>query len=444
MLPPHEPGVDANRADLRDPGGEQPLSADKDTSQSAFNSELPCQAGTGPLSGVVVLECNDAISLAFCGKVLADFGATVIKVQSPVDRAHASTTDMLPPDEASDSEALRVLLDANKLSVSLDLRTPRGRHLFASLADRAAIVTAFSDVSDRSLAEVVANQQAQSPGLIAVVLSWMGQSGPWRDFACDEFLAQHLSGMAFSTAVRVDDLESEPPLATPGQLASMVAGITAATAASIALFGREEGAPGDFIDISIVEAVTSFLRQELVTYTYGAGLMSRKREAVSRFAGVFQQPASDGYLDFMIRTEEMWRGVLASIGNPAWGELEVFASHQSRSLYWDALEPMLHAELKNFTRAELFRDGQRRGVPVAPVNTVSDAVRDEHLTSRGFFERGRISGSDGTFPGPPFWLDDPAPARGSTPFPGRDNVAVYRWAGLRDNEIEELTRDRVI
>lgn len=420
------------------------MSASASTSLQAFETDSPGQPVSGPLSGVVVLECSEAVSVAFCGKLLADFGATVVKVEFPAGQSQTPAIEDWPRDRGPGREALYELLNASKLSVTVDLRTSPGRDLLGRLASRAAVVTVFSDPADRETADAVTSLQPVNSGLVAVVLSWMGLSGPWRDFACDEFLAQHLSGMAFSTAVRVDDLESEPPLATPGQLASMVAGLTAATAATIALFAFERRPTGDVIDISIVETLTSFLRQELVTYTYGAGLMSRKREAVSRFAGVFQQPAADGYLDFMIRTEEMWRGVLASIGNPEWGELEIFATHPLRSLYWDALEPILQADLKMFTRAEVFRDGQRRGVPVAPVNTISDAVRDKQLTSRGFFNRGRISGSDGAFPGPPFWMDDLAPVRKPAPSPGRDNIAVFRWAGLKDGEIETLARARVI
>jgi crotonobetainyl-CoA:carnitine CoA-transferase CaiB-like acyl-CoA transferase len=399
-------------------------------------TELPYDRDS-TLSGTVVVEAGEGISVAFCGRVLADLGATVIKIEHPDGDPlrHGDPPHMDPPDGFP---SLHAHLNRGKLSVALDLDAQSGRTGFADLSGAATAVVGWCEVEKPVLLATLDEVAEAHPELVVVALSWMGTEGPWRGFACDELLAQHMSGMAFSTGVRVTDTALEPPLASPGGLAQMMGGLTAATAVVLSCVGREATGVGDFVDVSLVDALVSCLRQEVVTSTYGVGLMSRKREAVSRFAGVFQQPAGDGDVDFMIRTEAMWRAVLETVGTPDWGNLEAFASHPDRSLHWDAVEPLLQADLARYSRQYLFHEGQRRGVAVAPVNTVAEATREAVFASRQFFREGEVPGfGPAAMPGGPFRLDRTAEARGGLAALGRDNETALRWAnratdGARD------------
>lgn len=385
-------------------------------------------APRAPLSGVVVIESGVSIAVAFCGRLLADLGATVIKVEPPEgdalragDPPHMSPSDSVP--------ALHAMLNRNKLSVVLNLDEVADRRHFLSLGSASAAVIGWCEPTESQPLEMLETLAGHHPELVVAALSWMGIEGPWRDFVCDELLAQHLSGMAFSTAVRVADPGTEPPLAAPGSLAQMMGGLTAATAVVVSLTGRESTGEGDFIDVSLVDALVSCMRQEVVTLTYGVGLMSRKREAVSRFAGVFQQPAGDGEVDYMIRTEAMWRSVLETVGAPDWGELEAFATHPDRSLHWDAVEPLLQAELARYTRAHLFHEGQRRGVAVAPMNSIAEATQEAVFAERGFFRKGNVPGFGASlFPGGPFRLDHMPNVDGAVAELGRDTESVLAWA----------------
>ena len=381
-----------------------------------------------PLSGVVIIETGESIAVAFCGRLLADLGATVVKVEPPGgdplragDPLHVQPPDAIP--------ALHAMLNRDKLSVVLDLAEVSAKQHFLRLGRSAAAVVGWCEPGVPQQLELLETLAADHTEVVVAALSWMGTEGPWRDFACDELLAQHLSGMAFSTAVRVSDPASEPPLAAPGSLAQMMGGLTAATAVVVSLISRDATGQGDFIDLSLVDALVSCLRQEVVTLTYGVGLMSRKREAVSRFAGVFQQPAGDGDVDYMIRTEAMWRSVLETVGAPEWGDLEAFATHPDRSLHWDAVEPLLRAELARYSRDYLFHEGQRRGVAVAPMNTIAEATREPVFAERNFFRSGIVPGvGAATFPGGPFRLDQVPNAVGVVAELGRDTESVLAWA----------------
>lgn len=399
-----------------------------------------------PLADVVVVETGQGVAVAFCGKLLADFGATVIKVEHPRGGDHVrGTAPSSSEDEGARYSALRPFLDANKLGVTANLHTHSGRQLLKRLTDSADVLATFA-ARGEDADDLLGSMRAGHPRLIDVTLSWFGCSGPWQSFACDDFLAQHVSGMAFSTAVRVEDPAQSPPLATQGHLAEMAAGLTAATAVMTALTGREADGGGAQIDISIVEALTSFLRQEVVTLSYGVGLMSRRKEAVSRFAGVFQQPTGDGYVDILIRTEASWRALMEAIGSPDWASDELFSSHPSRALYWDALEPLLQQELRRFTSEYLHREGQRRGVAIARVNTVADALASPQFANRGFF----VGGGDPEFPefiypGPPFRLATDTYETTPAPRLGQHNVEVLvDWLGLTTSEFRKLEASGVI
>lgn len=402
----------------------------------------------GPLSGLLVVETGEGIAVAFCGKLLADYGATVIKVEHPRDGDPLRR--MAPfagPDPDSAPSALHLFLNTNKLGVTLDLQTAAGKRILCELTRAADILTTFTDGEyiERTT-ELLTEARQDRQDLIELTLSWLGQTGPWRGFLCDEFLAQHLSGMAFSTAVRVDDLLTQPPLATPGHLAEMVGGLTAATAAVVAVFGRASDGRGEQIDVAIVEALASFLRQEVVTYTYGVGLMSRLKQAVSQFAGVFQQPAADGDVDILIRTEASWRALVDIIGNPDWALLETFATPPLRSLYWDALEPLLQGDLSLLTSQEVYVEGQRRGIAIAPVNTVAEAAAAAQFTERGFFISGdHPSAGEVRYPGPPFRVDGPIASPCPAPALGQDNAAVFgNWLGHSDADLTRLAETGAI
>jgi crotonobetainyl-CoA:carnitine CoA-transferase CaiB-like acyl-CoA transferase len=272
---------------------------------------------------------------------------------------------------------------------------------------------------------------------IDVEISWFGQTGPWSTYLCDDFLAQQVSGMGFTSALRVEDTTTSGPRAVPGHLAEMVAGLTAATAAMVALTGREAGSPPEKIDISVAEAIVSFMRYETVIYSYGWGLPSRSKLARSPVAApVFQQATADGHVDMLIMQEAPWRALLEILGNPSWADDELFATHPLRSQYWDGLEPLLQAELRRMETAHLYSEGQRRGIAIAPVNDVAEAAAAPQFAERGFFVHQPLATGEITAPGRPFALG-PSAVAALAPTRGEHNRSVFvDWLGC---SLEELS-----
>lgn len=376
-----------------------------------------------PLAGVVVVEESPARSVRFAGRLLADYGAMVIRLEGG-----AGAGD---PDDLTGAAA--AYLDAGKLSVALDQANAAARRIIEKLEARAGVILRFVDPADVAVAA-----RAPTGSEVTVEISWFGRNGPWAGYLCDDFLAQHASGMAFTSALRVEDIATSGPRAVPGHLAEMVAGLAAATAATVALTGREAGLPAGRVDISVAESIVSFMRYETVIYSYGWGLPSRSRLARSPVAApVFQQATADGFVDMLVMQEAPWRALLEVLGSPDWADNELFATHPLRSQYWDALEPLLQEELRKMKTATLYAEGQRRGVAIAPVNNLAEAASAQQFAERGFFTRVASASGELPAPGRPFRLGETAGVL-AAPLPGEHNGRVLRdWLGCPAGELRE-------
>lgn len=375
-----------------------------------------------PLAGVIILEESPARSVRFAGRLFASYGATVIRVEGGAGTGDADELNA----------AAEAFLDAGKLSVKFDIRSETGTALLAELESHADIVARFVDPGDTPARPAAPT----GDGPVRIDLSWFGRTGPWSGFLCDDFLAQHASGMAFTSALRMEDTATDGPRAVPGHLAEMVAGLAAATAGMIALTGRESGTAADSIDISVAESIVSFMRYETVIYSYGWGLPSRSKLARSPVAApVFQQATADGFVDMLIMQEAPWRALLEILGSPSWGNDEIFATHPSRSEFWDALEPLLQSELRKRSTAEVYEAGQRRGIAIAPVNTIAQAASAVQFRERDYFIELPIEERSTPAPGRPFRLGDPFdPQR--APRAGENNRRVFvDWLGRSPEEL---------
>jgi crotonobetainyl-CoA:carnitine CoA-transferase CaiB-like acyl-CoA transferase len=380
-------------------------------------------ATDAPLADVVVLEEGSARSVRFAGRLLASYGATVIRLDGSLGTGDPDAID----------PAMSAYLDAGKLSVSIDCTTAAGTALRRRLEAKSDVVVRFVDPGDGSLQTTPC-----ADGPVTVELSWFGRTGPWANYECDDFLAQHASGMAFTSALRMADTTASGPRAVPGHLAEMVAGLAAATASMVGLSGRDAGTPAETVDISVAESIVSFMRYETVIYSYGWGLPSRSKLARSPVAApVFQQATADGFVDMLIMQEDSWRALLEVLGSPSWGDDELFATHPLRSQYWDALEPLLQEELAKMPTATLYAEGQRLGVAIAPVNTIAQAAAAPQFAERGFFTRLQTSDAQVAAPGRPFALGGVPVAR-AAPSRGQHNRSVLvEWLACSTEELAE-------
>ena len=317
-------------------------------------------------------QTGDAI-----GRLLADLGADVIKVEPPGGSAARRALPTL--DGVSIPFALH---NANKRTIVLDPADADGRRQFLELAGGSDIVVdsgapglaaAFGTSCD-ALAD-------EFPHLVAMSVTDFGADGPrasWR--ATDPVL------YAMSTALSRSGPTTGTPVLPPDGIASTTAAVQATWAVLVAYFNRLRCGTGDYIDFSRFDAVVLTLDPPFGTQ----GQAATARNAGERWRGRPRNQDSypifacrDGYVRICVLAPRQWRGMRAWLGEPEQFQDPVFDSIAARTKAFGELSQLMAALFADKTMAELVVEGQAHGVPIAAVLTPSEALESEHLAEVG-------------------------------------------------------------
>lgn len=397
------------------------------------------------LTGLKVVECGNLVSAPYLGKLLADLGAEVIKVEEPggdTARHRGPFPGDTPHPEKS---GLFLYLNTNKQGVSLNLHNPKGQGILHSLCTQAdLLIHNYRPADMPSLGLEFARLQRANPGLIMTTISYFGCSGPYRDYHAYELTATNAGGWAFISP-GASDYPELPPLKAFGHQADFQGGVHAAVATLGAYYHKLLTGEGQHIDVSIQECIAAILEMNFMHYTYSGREASRLgRRSIFPWCMLDCQ---DGKL-FVINVEEdQWQRFAELMGNPEWASLEIFEDRVQRGVNYDALFPMLQEWAANWKVADLYKAGQERRICMAPVNTMADLFASEHLKARAFFTEvsHQVAGSL-RYPGAPFKVTEggvevPRPA----PLLGEHNEAVYcGQLGLSQAELNNLQQQGVI
>jgi crotonobetainyl-CoA:carnitine CoA-transferase CaiB-like acyl-CoA transferase len=373
-----------------------------------------------------IVELSRGAGGAFCAKLFADLGADVVAVE-PLEGSELRRRGPFASDRPGlERSGLFAYLNTSKLGVTLDVTSRSGRAIFDRLLDEADVLIEDQPPAWMDAAGLAPLSDTH-PKLIVTSITPFGQDGPWRDCRGNDFIAQHTSGVAYHNGARSEDLEADPPIVLPGYLGEFAGGLAAASATMCALFEREETRKGTHVDVALQDVLAMNQQVDIAWVTYGGRVPSRSTAAKPPIPYVGQQPAADGYIDVITRTEGQWRTFLDVLGSPEWATNELFADMNSRSQYWDALEPLIQQETRRFGKQDLFRRGQAAGVSTAAVNTVADAAETEHFAERGsFVEMEHAALGRTRCPGPPARFAGEAWAlRRSAPSLGEHNGDVF-------------------
>jgi crotonobetainyl-CoA:carnitine CoA-transferase CaiB-like acyl-CoA transferase len=177
-----------------------------------------------------------------------------------------------------------------------------------------------------------------------------------------------------------DDL---PPLKPFGNQAEFQAGLNAAVACLGALFARRRSRVGQHVVVSMQECVASILELTFPYYPYMGLIASRLGQKPIQPLDFL--PCRDGWIFLCCVEEHQWQRFVELMGSPEWAALEIFADRMARARNWDALKLLLSEWTATQSVEELYRAGQARRIPLAPVSTMGDLFSSPHLQSRGFF-----------------------------------------------------------
>ena len=373
------------------------------------------------LENIRILDFTWVLAGPYATRILADFGAEVIKVQP-----------LLSQEEDEFARGYYNTWNRNKRGITLNLNKPEGVALAKELVNISdAVVENFTPRVMANWGLDYDNLSKIKPDLIMLSLSTMGSTGPWRDYTGFGPTIQAFSGLTHLTSP-----PGQPPSGLGTAYADHVAGLTACLALLSALEHRQRTGEGQYIDVSQVEAMANLLGDAFVP--------AREMEAPH---GVYRCKGDDRWCAVAVFTEEQWRGFKRALGSPLWAEDKRFATLASRLENKKALDGLIEDWTKEHTAEEAMARLQGQGVAAGVVQDASDLARDPQLGERGFFveldhpELGRTI-SDAV----PIRLSE-TPARyvRAAPSWGQDNDYVYgELLGMAKGELAELKKQGVV
>ncbi len=356
------------------------------------------------LEGVKVVELGELVSAAYAGKIMADLGADVVKVEEPGGDP-ARQRGPFPRGLADpEKSGLFLALNTNKRGITLDLT----RH-----QDRLAQLVAWADIVVHNYP---AAQMAErgidygafrqlNPRLVMCSITPFGLSGPYKDYRAYELNVSHAGGWGWLSP-GASDFPDLPPLKVAGHQCDFQGGVSGAMAALAAYQRALDTGCGEHIDLSTQAFIAAFLEQNFVYYSYSDRIASRLGKRLLYPWGIFE--CKDGLIFILAVEEDQWERIVELMGNPEWAGWEIFADATQRSKNQDVMKMYLDEWVKDWTVEELWHEAQSRRICFAPVFGMEQLSKQEQLRSRHFFvDVSQPHAGTVTQLGPPYQLREP-------------------------------------
>ena len=392
------------------------------------------------LEGLRVVEYANLRSGPYCARLLADFGAEVIKVEDPAggdeSRRYGPFPNDIPHPEKS---GLFLWLNANKKGITLNIRSVLGQKILRRLLKETDIfVQNFPPATARELGLDYETLKQVNPQLIVTSITPFGQTGPYKDYKAYEINCCGAGGVSVASGEPVRE-----PIALPIAAGEYQAGVSAAAATLVAVLGRDNVVHGQHIDISEIEVLAdNHVSQHLINYIYrGIGGIRR-----GHVGGYFTYPNSclpckDGYTCLIAPQVAQWVRFVELIGNPEWSKNPRYRNRRAMlEEYPDEADALLLPWLKEHTKEEIFSLCREHHIPFAPEQTMDEVVNDAQLEARGFFfdlnhpEAGMLK-----YPGAGYELSQTPPEMEQpAPLLGKHNREIF--CGRQGYSEEELVK----
>ncbi|MCC6388668.1 MAG: CoA transferase [Dehalococcoidia bacterium] len=391
------------------------------------------------LDNVTVLDLTHHIAGPYTTKLLADFGANVIKIERPegdIARRLGPFKDDVPHIERS---GLFFFLNLNKRSVVIDLGTPEGRDAVLALAAKAdLVIESFRPGTMERLGLGWETIHAANPRASMVSISNYGATGPYRDYRTTELVLYGFAGEMYSMG-----LTDREPTKMAGTAALFESGASAAAATMGALWGSKQNGEGQWVDIALTETHFGGVDRRHATsiaYQFSGRKALRTADAANAMPGGIY-PCADGYVDFTAaalyaeRIDDMLR-------SPDWNQDPKFRDPIKR------FDPAIVEEWNSHfllwclerTKREIWAEARRAKVMCGPLFSMKDLFEDDHFRGRGFWaktthaELGEVE-----FPGRPLIFGEGGWAlRRPAPLLGEHTREVLEEAGLDPSLIERV------
>ena len=396
-------------------------------------------AAAAPLTGYRVLEIGSTVAGPFCGRMLADFGAEVIKIEPP-DGDPVRTMG-----KQFDGHSLYAAsIFRNKKLISLDLHREEGREIVRALAAKCDVLV--ENFKPGTLEKWGLGWEVLShlnPGLVMVRISGFGQDGPYSRRPGYGVVCEAVSGLRHLTGD-----PDRPPSRVGVSMTDYIAGLHGAYGVVMALMARARTGRGQVIDAALYECAFNFMEAWIPSYDKLGFVPNRTGARLIGSTPNNLYPTSDGsYIHITAMADNLFRRLLVAMGEPGLAEDERFAEHVSRNEHHAELDEIISRWTSKRPLAELEAILQQAEVPATRIFTMEDIFNDPHYSARGAIvapaddNLGRVAMANVV----PRLSATPGAVRHAGRDIGQDSREVLReLLGFADTKIDALTRAGVI
>jgi crotonobetainyl-CoA:carnitine CoA-transferase CaiB-like acyl-CoA transferase len=392
------------------------------------------------------------------GKVLADLGADVIKIEPPGGDPARNLGPFWGEKPDPEKSLWWFAYNASKRGITLDIASPAGKEIFLKLAKTADfVIESFPPGYLDGLGLSYESLSRRDKGIIVVSITPFGQTGPYRDYKDSDIVVMGLSGTLYQTG------ESDgPPVHISLAQACLHAGADAAVGAMIAYHHRQATGEGQHVDVSMQQSAAWFQANAVPTWELSHVILKRAgafRSGMS--AGTAQRqvwPCKDGYVFFNVIGGRTGAKTLSSL--VAWMDEEGLATDFLLNMDWDNFDMFTVTKdvidkisnpvgefFRRHTRQELLRGAVPRGVSIGPLSSMADLLDDACLKARDFWQEVDHPelGTTVTYPRQFAKSSEVDLAtRFRAPLIGEHNEEIYKELGLKESEMKSLKQDGVI
>ena len=402
-----------------------------------------------PLAGITVIDLSRVVAGPYCTMMLADLGATVIKIEHPSEPDYVR--DFPPhvgggtgPGAAPGGSAYFAQYNRHKLGASLDLKHPDGKALLLEMIRKADVVVEnFRPGTMDKLGLGYATLKAENRRLIYTAVSGFGQSGPHSPRPSYDSTAQAAGGLW-----SMNGNAGAPPVRVGSIIGDLAASFYATIGTLAALREVERSGIGQMVDISQQDSVVTLTESAIVNYTV-SGIVAQPLGNAHPFVRPYGQfPCKDGFVFFGSYSDKLWRDSCAIFGEPELAEdpeIDTMVKRFDEATYRRRIEPIIERWFSPRTKAELEAMAGHR-IALTPIKKIDEVVADPHLRAREMFVPVQVAGAVVEVFGSPIKLSgSPVLGGGDAPALGQHNREVYvDWLGIPAARFDKLQAGGVI
>ncbi|MCI0802162.1 MAG: CoA transferase [Chloroflexi bacterium] len=332
----------------------------------------------GPLDGVKVLDLSEDIAGSFCGRLLADYGADVLKLEPPTGAALRRMGPFFGDDPHPEKSLFYLLMNLNKKGATLNLETVTGRNILKRLVPHVdVVIECYRPGYLAGLGVGYDDLRAENPSLIMTSITPFGQTGPY-----SQYLGEEVVSYAMGLIMSISGVQGEEPLKHGGFQAQYEGGLNGAAATSMALFMQGNTGEGQHIDVSVTECVASTAMATQSIYPFMGGTLPRRRASGSNFG--HPMPCEDGWIIVQTGGGATWDTIADFFGDPRLKEPK-FAEPAQRLRNTVELDQVVLDSIKDRGKWDLFTKAAEARILFGLVQTPSELLKCPQLASRNFY-----------------------------------------------------------